>query len=98
TGIAGGQLPDVLRADIIWVPEFADLGALVAFDESFSSDFNALKAQVFAGPLSTNVWKGKSYGLPLDTNTRVLMWNKEVYAKGGSALRRRPGTSSRRTR
>jgi len=83
TGIAGGQLPDVLRADIIWVPEFADLGALVAFDESFSSDFNALKAQVFAGPLSTNVWKGKSYGLPLDTNTRVLMWNKEVYAKAG---------------
>ncbi|MEO5918747.1 MAG: extracellular solute-binding protein, partial [Candidatus Limnocylindrales bacterium] len=26
TGLAGGTLPDVLRADIIWVPEFADKG------------------------------------------------------------------------
>ena len=32
TGLAGGTLPDVLRADIIWVPEFADQGALVALD------------------------------------------------------------------
>ena len=24
TGMAGGVLPDVLRSDIIWVPEFAD--------------------------------------------------------------------------
>lgn len=85
TGIAGGQLPDVLRADIIWVPEFGDLGALVAFDEIFASDFNALKGKVFPGPLSTNLWKGKYYGLPLDTNTRVLLWNKEVYAKAGIA-------------
>lgn len=83
TGIAGAQLPDVLRADIIWVPEFAELGALVAFDETFAADFNALKAKVFAGPLSTNFWKGKYYGLPLDTNTRVLLWNKEMYAKAG---------------
>jgi len=38
---------------------------------------------VFAGPLSTNFWKGHYYGLPLDTNTRALMWNKEMYDAAG---------------
>src|SRR4051812_33702127 len=28
TGIAGGEAPDVARLDIVWVPEFAQLGAL----------------------------------------------------------------------
>ena len=36
TGLAGGVLPDVLRADIIWVPEFADQGALLALDKEMS--------------------------------------------------------------
>lgn len=82
TAIAGGTAPDVIRSDIIWVPEFAEMGALVALDE-LMPDFATLKAQVFEGPLSTNFWKGKYYGLPLDTNTRVLMWNKEMYDAAG---------------
>src|SRR2546425_3607313 len=36
TAIAGGEAPDVIRADIIWVPEFADLGALVPLDSAMS--------------------------------------------------------------
>lgn len=83
TGVAGGQLPDVLRADLAWVPEFADLGALLALDDAMGADFTALKSKVFPGALSTNLWKGKYYGIPLDTNTRVLLWNKEMYAKAG---------------
>ena len=37
-------LPDVLRADIIWVPEFADQGALLALDEEMP-DFAELTAR-----------------------------------------------------
>ncbi len=74
TGIAGGEVPDVLRADIIWVPEFAEQGALLALDEEMP-DFDQFAGQVFEGPLSTNFWDGNYYGLPLDTNTRVLFGN-----------------------
>lgn len=77
TGIAGGEVPDVLRADIIWVPEFADQGALLALDEEMP-DFDTLAGQVFEGPLSTNHWNGNHYGLPLDTNTRVLFGNSAM--------------------
>jgi multiple sugar transport system substrate-binding protein len=82
TGLAGGTLPDVLRADIIWVPEFADHGVLLALDEAMP-DFAELTAQMFEGPVSTNKWGDHYYGLPLDTNTRVLFYNTAVFEEAG---------------
>jgi multiple sugar transport system substrate-binding protein len=82
TGIAGGVLPDVLRADIIWVPEFAEQGVLLALDEEMP-DFAELSAQVFPGPLSTNKWGEHFYGLPLDTNTRIIFANDAVLEAAG---------------
>src|SRR5688500_3076774 len=82
TGLAGGTLPDVLRADIIWVPEFADQGALLALDEEMS-DFAEITAAMFDGPVSTNKWADHYYGLPLDTNTRVLFYNTGVFEEAG---------------
>ena len=82
TAVAGGQLPDLVRSDIIWVPELADLGVLVPLDEAMP-DFQALADQMFPGPLATNAWEDHYYGLPLDTNTRVLMYNAEALAAGG---------------
>ena len=84
TGLAGGTLPDVLRADIIWVPEFADQGVLLALDEEMS-DFAELTANMFPGPLSTNKWGDHYYGLPLDTNTRVLFYNTAMLEEAGVA-------------
>lgn len=86
---AGGELPDVLRSDIIWVPEFAQLGVYVRLDRQLR-DFRKLAKLMFPGPLSTNRWKGGYYGLPLDTNTRVLMYNRAALAKAG--LRSPPKT------
>jgi multiple sugar transport system substrate-binding protein len=82
TGLAGGVLPDVLRSDIIWVPEFADQGALLALDEEMA-DFAEIADQVFAGPLSTNKWGDHYYGLPLDTNTRIIFSNNAVLEAAG---------------
>lgn len=80
--IAGGETPDVLRADIIWVPEFAELGALAKLDQAMP-DFNTLKDQFYAGPLATNFYNGNYYGLPLDTNTRVIFYNTDLFNQAG---------------
>ncbi len=74
TAVAGGQLPDLVRSDIIWVPELANLGVLAPLDQDLP-DFKCLSARVFPGPLATNYWKGHYYGLPLDTNTRIWVYN-----------------------
>ena len=82
TSISGGVAPDLIRSDIIWVPELAEMGALVALDEVMP-DFEKLTEQLFPGPLSTNLWNGHYYGLPLDTNTKVWLYNKEMYDAAG---------------
>ncbi len=82
TSISGGVAPDLIRSDIIWVPELADQGALVALDEVMP-DFEEYKQIIFPGPLSTNFWKGHYYGLPLDTNTKIWLYNKELYDLAG---------------
>lgn len=78
--LSGGTAPDLARVDILWVPELADQGALANMDELWS-DFD----QFLPGPLSTNLYNGSHYGLPLDTNTRVLIYNVDMFEDAGIA-------------
>ena len=104
TAVAGGALPDLVRSDIIWVPELANLGVLVPLDEEMA-DFQQYADQMYPGALATNVWQDHYYGLPLDTNTRVQMYNADALSAIGldappATLRRdaaRPPRASRRT-
>jgi multiple sugar transport system substrate-binding protein len=82
TAVAGGEAPDVARMDIVQVPEFADLGGLAAMDDLIP-DFATYAKQFYPGPLETNVYKGKHYGLPLDTNTRLLFYNAALLQEAG---------------
>ncbi len=76
TAFAGGVVPDLVRMDIIWVPEFAKMGALEPLDSY--DGFAELRDGVFPGPLATNLWDGAYYGLPLGTNTQVMLYNSDV--------------------
>lgn len=89
TAAAGGDLPDVVRADLAWVPELANLGVLSPLSTEMS-DFKTYSNLVFPGTLATNYFKGKYYGLPLDTNTRVMFYNKSALAKAG--IKKAPST------
>jgi len=84
TAMSSGDVPDVVRLDIAWVSEFANQDALVQLDGNLP-DFDTISAGVFSGPLSTNYWNGHYYGLPLDTNTQVLLWNKSIFEAAGIA-------------
>ena len=82
TSAAGGTLPDLVRSDIGWVPQLAQLGVLEPLSDSMS-DFKSLSAATYPGSLSTNLYNGKYYGLPLDTNTRVLITNPAALTAAG---------------
>ena len=84
TALAGGSGPDLARLDIIWSPEFAAQGVLAQLD-TVMPDFKALADADFPGSLSTNAYQGHYYGLPLDTNTRILIYNQEMLTKAGIA-------------
>jgi multiple sugar transport system substrate-binding protein len=82
TSAAGDALPDLVRADLGWVPQFADLGVLTPLSDKMS-DFKKLAGATYPGSLSTNLYKGKYYGLPLDTNTRVLITSQAALDAAG---------------
>jgi multiple sugar transport system substrate-binding protein len=82
TSVAGGTLPDVIRSDIAWVPQYAKLGVFAPLDK-LMPDFKKVAGVVYSGSLATNYYKGHYYGLPLDTNTRVQMYNAQALASAG---------------
>lgn len=82
TAYAGGAVPDLVRMDIIWVPEFAEMGALERLDGY--AGFGDLAEAVFPGPLSTNYWRDGHYGLPLTTNTQVFVYDAAAMAAAGA--------------
>lgn len=89
TGASGGQLPDVVRSDISWVAQFGELGVYAALDEEMD-DFDALAEGVYPGTLSANAWEGHHFGLPLGTNTRVLVTSQQALDAAG--MKKPPAT------
>lgn len=75
---AAGNPPALLRSDIAWVPSLAAEGVLLNMSKQKWAQ-PLLKAAL-AGPRSTNWYKGAYYGIPDDTNTQVLFWNKTDFA------------------
>lgn len=82
TSAAGDELPDLVRADLGWVPQFADLGVLVPLSQEMD-DFDELADATYPGVLATNRYDGEYYGLPLDTNTRVMVSNQAALDAAG---------------
>ncbi|PFG16225.1 carbohydrate ABC transporter substrate-binding protein (CUT1 family) [Propionicimonas paludicola] len=82
TAAAGGELPDLLRSDIGWIAQYGKLGAFAPLDQTMP-DFKTFADAVYPGTLAANAWNGHYYGLPLDTNTRVLVTSPEALKAAG---------------
>jgi arabinogalactan oligomer/maltooligosaccharide transport system substrate-binding protein len=75
---SGSGAPDILRAEVAWTPEFASLGYLYDLEGTAALENNFLET-----PLSSNVYEGKTYGVPQVTDTLGLMYNKALFEKAG---------------
>ena len=81
TSFGTGMSPDVARVDITNVASYANQGGLVALSDF--EDFDAIAGDYLDGPLSTNLYQGKYYGLPLDTNCKAAVVNLNVMKELG---------------
>ena len=81
TALGTGVVPDVASVDITKTSAYAKLGGIVAMDEI--EGFDALKDAVLEAPLSTNLWNGHYYGLPLNTNCKAAVVNLNVLKELG---------------
>jgi multiple sugar transport system substrate-binding protein len=81
TAFGTGQTPDVARIDIVNTASYANQGGLVALNDF--DGFDSSKANFLEGPLSTNLFRGNYYGLPLDTNCKAAVVNRNTLATIG---------------
>jgi multiple sugar transport system substrate-binding protein len=69
---------DLINMDTIWTPEFAEAGWL---RELKGREKAEATNDVLPGPLKSVEWKGKTYGVPLNTNAQLLWYRKDLVKK-----------------
>ena len=72
--------PDILRAEVAWVPELASLGYLYNLD---GSDLLKDESDFLPTPMSADKYEGKTYGVPQVTDSLALMYNKKIFTDAG---------------
>ena len=80
TAAGASGAPDILRSEVGWTPAFAKKGYFLPLDGT-----DALKDQSkFKSNLIEQAkYEGKTYGVPLVTDTLALVYNKDLFAKAG---------------
>lgn len=78
---SSGKTPDIVRIDISWVPELSSLDILYPVSDlpDFAETIRPLKAVT----MDTNRYQGRYYGLPLDVNTKIAVYNRRELASAG---------------
>ncbi|MDM5199374.1 sugar ABC transporter substrate-binding protein [Fictibacillus enclensis] len=80
-GAAGGELPDILIIDNPDHQMLAEAGILA--DLTKKVNVWGQEKNYFEGPLSSTVYKGKNYGIPLGSNNLALFYNEDLLKEAG---------------
>ncbi|MEG3626367.1 extracellular solute-binding protein [Streptomyces poriticola] len=72
--------PDVLRSEVGWTPAFAKKGFFLPLD---GTEALAEKDEFQPNLVEQAEYEGKTYGVPLVTDTLAFVYNKELFAEAG---------------
>lgn len=77
---AGSGAPDVIRSEVAWTPEFADLGYLAPLDGTA-----ALKDQddFLKQAVASTKYDGKTYAVPQVIDSMGVFYNKKLFKDAG---------------
>ncbi|MFE9253781.1 extracellular solute-binding protein [Streptomyces sp. NPDC006879] len=77
---AGAGAPDVIRSEVAWTPEFADLGYLAPLDGTAAlKDEKDFLAQAAA----STQYNGKTYAVPQVIDSMGIFYNKKIFKEAG---------------
>lgn len=77
---AGTGAPDVIRSEVAWTSQFAELGYLQPLDGTRAIDN---ESDYLPGPLSSTKYNGKTWAVPQVTDTLALLYNKRLLKEAG---------------
>lgn len=85
---SANKAPDVVRMDIVWVPEFSQSGLLLPLSDY--DDFDKVTQTLQSNTGSAGYYAGAYYSLPVNMNTKVAIFNRALLKRAG--LSEPPGT------
>ncbi|MBV9336374.1 MAG: extracellular solute-binding protein, partial [Solirubrobacterales bacterium] len=68
---------DILAMDVDWTAEFATAKWVRPVPAAFAQQIRSVD---LPGPVQTAVWQGKLYGVPINSNTELLWYRKDLLA------------------
>jgi multiple sugar transport system substrate-binding protein len=91
--VQGGKAPDISTLDQIWTSEFAAAGSIIPVDDYISASDIVKEELFFPGAWASNVYKGKTYGVPLNNDVwEELYYNKDLFKAAGLDPEKPPTT------
>ena len=72
---AGDPGIDIIGMDVNWTAEFATAGWIRQWS---GADAAQATKGILPGPMATATWNGKLYGAPLNSNTQLLWYRKDL--------------------
>ncbi|WP_372661668.1 extracellular solute-binding protein [Cohnella sp.] len=78
---SANRSPDVVRMDIAWVPEFSHSGLLIPLSDF--DDYESVMDLLQRNAGSAGYYAGASFSLPINVNTKVLIFNRQLLEKAG---------------
>ncbi|MEV6169683.1 extracellular solute-binding protein [Streptomyces sp. NPDC051954] len=80
TAAGASGAPDVLRSEVGWTPAFAKKGFFLPLD---GTEALADESKFQPSLIEQAKYEGKTYGVPIVTDTLALVYNKDLFEKAG---------------
>jgi multiple sugar transport system substrate-binding protein len=77
---AGGGDIDLIGGDVIWPAQFAAVGYILDLSDRFTE---AERQSFLPGPVESNTYEGKVYGVPWYTDVGLLYYRKDLLEQSG---------------
>ena len=88
---AGSGMPDVIVSDRPTLPKDAADGVYMSLQE-FADRDGVTRDQFYDWAWDQSLFEGQTYGIPFETDVRVLFWNKHLFEEAGLDPNKPPTT------
>ena len=83
TAVQGGSPPDISTLDQIWMAQWAASESIIPLDD-YLKTLTLKRDDFFPGAWDSNVWGGKTWGIPLNNDVwQELYYNKDMFKAAG---------------
>jgi len=92
TAIVGGVPPDIIKQDRFTISDWASRGAFRSLDDLIARDRGTdrttpIPEDYYPAAWDEVVYEGKTYGIPIGADNRVLYYNKNIFRESADELR-----------